>query len=88
MALWGQDVAEVQKLATQLSSKASEIQSIISQLSSQISSVNWQGPDATKFRSEWQSSHTAKLKAVVDALNQASQSAKKNAQDQQSASNA
>jgi hypothetical protein len=46
------------------------------------------GPDADRFRSDWSSQHTAKLKAVVSALQTASQAAKKNAQEQQQASNA
>lgn len=88
MAVYGQDIEQVQQLATQLNSKAEEIQSVISQLSSAISKVQWMGPDADRFRSDWQGQHTAKLKAVVDALRTASQTAKRNAQEQQQASNA
>ncbi len=88
MGVYGQDIAEVNKLATQLNSKAEEIQQIVTQLSSAVSSVQWMGPDADRFRSDWSSQHTAKLKAVVSALQAASQSAKKNAQEQQQASSA
>ncbi len=88
MGVYGQDIEQVQKLATQLNSKAEEIQQVMSQLTSAISSVQWMGPDADRFRSDWSSQHTAKLKAVVSALQAASQSAKKNAQEQQQASNA
>jgi uncharacterized protein YukE len=88
MALYGQDIEQVQQLATQLNAKASDIQNIITQLTSQINGVNWQGPDANKFRSDWQGTHTAQLKAVVNALQTAAQSAKQNAQQQQTASQA
>lgn len=88
MGVYGQDIAEVNKLATQLNSKAEEIQQIVTQLSSAVNSVQWMGPDADRFRSDWSSQHTAKLKAVVSALQAASQSAKKNAQEQQQASSA
>jgi uncharacterized protein YukE len=88
MAMYGADIEQLQQLSTQLNTKASEIQNVISQLSSQISSVNWLGPDATKFKSDWQGQHVAQLKQVVSALQAASQNAKKNAQEQQTASGA
>jgi uncharacterized protein YukE len=86
--MYGADIEQLQQLSTQLNTKASEIQNVISQLSSQISSVNWLGPDATKFKSDWQGQHVAQLKQVVSALQAASQNAKKNAQEQQTASGA
>ena len=86
MALIGADVEQLNQLATQLNSKASDIQNVISQLSSAINSVQWVGPDANKFKSDWSGHHVGQLKAVVSALQSASQSAKKNAQEQQQAS--
>jgi uncharacterized protein YukE len=88
MALFGADIEQVQQLSTQLNAKASDIQSIISQLSSAINSVSWVGPDAERFRSDWQGQHVAQLKQVVSALQTASQNARRNAQEQQSASGA
>lgn len=86
MAMYGQDIEQVQNLSSQLNAKADDIQNVITQLSSAISSVQWMGPDADRFRSDWQSQHTAQLKAVVSALRTASQNASRNAQEQQSAS--
>jgi uncharacterized protein YukE len=86
MAMYGQDIEQVQNLSSQLNAKADDIQNVITQLSSAISSVQWMGPDADRFRSDWQSQHTAQLKAVVSALRTASQNAKRNAQEQQTAS--
>jgi uncharacterized protein YukE len=88
MALYGADIEQVQQLSNQLNAKANDIQSIISQLSSAISSVNWLGPDADRFRSDWQGQHVAQLKQVVTALQTASQNARRNAQEQQTASGA
>jgi len=88
MALYGADIEQVQQLSNQLNAKASEIQNVISQLSSAISSVNWMGPDADRFRSDWQGQHVAQLKQVVSALQTASQNARRNAQEQQTASGA
>ena len=50
MALYGADIEQVQQLSNQLNAKANDIQGIVSQLSSAISSVNWMGPDADRFR--------------------------------------
>lgn len=86
MALFGQDIAQVQQLATQLNSKASDIESVISQLTSAVNSVQWMGPDAERFKSDWQGQHVPQLRQVVSALQTASQNANRNASEQQQAS--
>ncbi|RDH77060.1 hypothetical protein DVS77_18470 [Mycolicibacterium moriokaense] len=86
MAYFGQDVEQVRQLAGQLNTRADDIARLISQLSSTVDSVDWRGPDAERFRSEWQGQHRTALNAVVSALHDASQSARRNAQDQQTAS--
>ncbi|MDT5101314.1 MAG: hypothetical protein QOC76_5051 [Mycobacterium sp.] len=86
MAYFGQDVEQVQQLASQLNTRADDIQRLVSQLSSTVDAVDWQGPDAERFRSEWQGQHRTALNAVVSALHDASQSARRSAQDQQTAS--
>lgn len=88
MALYGADIEQVQQLSNQLNAKANDIQSIVSQLSSAINSVNWLGPDADRFRSDWTGQHVAQLKQVITALQTASQNARRNAQEQQTASGA
>ncbi|WP_072804067.1 WXG100 family type VII secretion target [Rhodococcoides yunnanense] len=86
MAFWGQDIEQVQQLSRELNNKANEIQGVLTRLTSQLNGVQWKGPDADRFRSEWQGTHTAQLKAVVNALQQASQTASRNAQQQQQTS--
>ncbi len=86
MAYFGQDVAQVQQMAGQLTIRADDIARMIAQLSSIVDAVDWQGPDAERFRSQWQGEHRTALNAVVAALHTASQSARRNAQDQQTAS--
>jgi uncharacterized protein YukE len=86
VAYFGQDIEQVQQLAGQLNTRADDIQRLISQLSSTVDAVDWRGPDAERFRSEWQGQHRTALNAVVSALHDASQSARRNAQDQQTAS--
>ncbi|MGE0214229.1 hypothetical protein [Mycolicibacterium sp.] len=88
MALYGADIEQVQQLSNQLNAKANDIQNIVTQLSSAINSVNWLGPDADRFRSDWQGQHVAQLKQVISALQTASQNARRNAQEQQTASGA
>ena len=86
MALYGQDVDQVRQLATQLNAKAGDIESVISQLTSAVNSVQWMGPDAERFKSDWQGQHVPQLRQVVTALQTASQNASRNAAEQQQAS--
>jgi uncharacterized protein YukE len=88
MSLLGMDVHAVRNLATQLAAKADEIDSITNALSGQLDSVQWLGPDADGFRSEWNSLHRSKLHLVANALRDASTSAIRNANQQQEASGA
>lgn len=86
MALYGQDIDQVRQLGTQLNSKASDIESVISQLTSAVNSVQWMGPDAERFKSDWEGQHVRQLRQVVSALQKASQDASRNATEQQQAS--
>lgn len=86
MALFGQDIDQVRQLAGQLNAKAGDIESVISQLTSAVNSVQWMGPDAERFRSDWQGQHVPQLRQVVSALQNASQHATRNANEQQQAS--
>ena len=86
MAMVGADVEQLNQLSAQLNNKANDIQNVISQLTSAINSVEWKGNDANRFRSDWQGQYVNQLKQVVSALQTASQNAKRNAQEQQTAS--
>lgn len=86
MAQWGLDVDQVRALSTQLTRQAEVIQQALSQLTSALGSTWWEGPDATNFRNEWQSTHTANLKAVITALQGAATKATQNANAQDAAS--
>ncbi|MFB2598752.1 hypothetical protein ACEXQE_13240 [Herbiconiux sp. P17] len=88
MAVWGLDVEQVQQLSKQLNTQSQQVQQILTTLTSALQSVQWTGPDAEGFRSEWNSTHTAALKQVIAALEDASQKAAKNASDQEATSNA
>ncbi|MDQ0680860.1 uncharacterized protein YukE [Arthrobacter pascens] len=86
MAIWGADVQQLRDLGKQLQSGATDIESQKSRLNQMLNTTDWKGPDAEKFRGEWDSNHMAQLTKVADALKDAGQRATKNAdaQDQTS----
>ncbi|CAD6011403.1 WXG100 family type VII secretion target [Agreia sp. COWG] len=86
MAVWGLDVDQVRSLGKQLNQQSQQVQTILTSLTAALQSVQWTGPDAENFRSEWSGTHTAALKQVIAALEDASQKAAKNAADQESTS--
>lgn len=86
MAVWGLDVAQVRQLSSQLNQKAGDIDGILSQLTAALNSTQWEGPDATQFRSDWSGQHTASLRQVAEALRNAAQRAQQNATQQEQTS--
>lgn len=87
MAMWGLDVEQVRQLSKQLHNKSQQVQEILTTLNSALESVDWKGPDAQQFRADWKGTHTAALKNVINALEDASQKASKNAAAQEQTSN-
>ncbi len=86
MPMVGMDVAEVRALATQLHTASSDITNIVHQLTSKLASTTWVGQDRMNFESDWQSRHVSNLNAVATALQDASQTATRNATEQETAS--
>ncbi len=82
----GMDISAVRNLAQQFGAKADQIDEISRTLTSQLESTAWVGPDATRFRSDWQSQHVAALRNVSQALRDAQQAAMRNADQQEQAS--
>ena len=87
-AFTGMDIAQVQQLSQQLKSKAEEIRTIMNTLTNALQGAQWVGPDRERFVGEWQSQHCSALNNVIQGLETASQTAQKNAQEQEAASNA
>ena len=87
MAIWGADIAQLKTLGTKLQAGSSEIDKQKSLLTKVLEGTDWKGPDADKFRGEWDSQHASSLKKVADALRDAGARAQKNAEQQQQASN-
>ena len=86
MAIWGADVAQLKTLGTKLQAGSQEIANQKSLLTKVLAGTDWKGPDAEKFRNEWNGEHVAALTRVSQALQQAGQQATRNAADQESAS--
>ena len=86
MAIWGADVNQLKTLGTKLQAGSQEIDKQKSLLTKVLDSTQWMGPDAQKFRNEWNGEHVAALTRVSQALQQASQQANRNATEQESAS--
>ena len=84
----GMDINQVRQLSQQMNTKADEIRNIMQQLTSALQNTQWVGPDQSRFLGEWQGQHCAALNNVIQGLQVASQTANKNAQEQEAASNA
>ena len=82
----GMDIPAVRTLSKQLKSRADEIQTISQQLTAQLDSTPWQGADRQQFHGEWNGRYRQALGTVVQGLEQASQVALKNANEQEQAS--
>ena len=87
MAIWGADVQQLKDLGGKLQAGATEIENQKSNLDKVLKGTDWKGPDAERFRSEWDGNHMTQLAKVADALKEAGQKAKKNADQQEQASN-
>jgi len=84
--MWGLNVEQVKNFATQLDQKAGEIDKIQSTLTSTLQSTEWTGPDAQRFRTDWDGKYSKALRLVSDALKETAQQSRKHAQEQEAAS--
>jgi uncharacterized protein YukE len=84
---YGGDVAQLRQLARDLAGGATRINLLGQQLGSAISTGAWKGQDAERFRSDWTSSHLARLRSAAAGLETASKTLLANADQQEKASN-
>ncbi len=84
---FGMEIDAVRQLATQLQRASDEIEQIMTRLTPEVTNQSiWRGPDADRFRNDWQSTHVPALRNVAQALGTASTTATTNADQQQSTS--
>lgn len=86
MAKLGLDPDALNALQKQMRADASTIKSLTSKLDGLLRGAWWEGPDATKFRGEWDGSHKAQLTKVAAALEATAQAVAANVTQQQQAS--
>jgi hypothetical protein len=86
MAIWGADVEQLRTLGSKLQHGANEIDQQRSNLTSLLNQTDWKGPDADRFKEQWNGEHTTMLNKVAEALKEAGQKAKRNAEEQSNAS--
>lgn len=84
--VWGLDVDQVRRLSSELNNEASTLAGIVAKLTSMLSSTQWSGPDAERFRSDWESVHARALRQAENALRDTADAARRNADQQESAS--
>lgn len=83
---FGADVDQLRQLSRSLAQNAEQVQAIKSRLSPRIDALGWRGPDADRFRSEWEHQLVVSLTAASRALADASGLAERNASQQELAS--
>jgi hypothetical protein len=86
MAIWGADVEQLRTLGSRLQHGATEIDSQRANLTTLLNNTEWRGPDADKFKEQWNGEHTTMLNKVAEALKEAGNKAKRNAEEQSNAS--
>jgi len=86
MAQLGADVEQLDQLAARFRSTADEIGQMVNQLGTQIHSAWWQGPDADRFKSEWDGTYRAQLQNVCSRLQDTAQVITRQASQQRQAS--
>ena len=88
MAQLGADVEELDRLARTFQEEAAKIEQATARISSQVNSVWWKGPDADRFRSEWEGSYRAQLRQIAERLKQTGQQVRQQASQQRQTSSA
>jgi len=87
--VWGADVAQLRTLAQTFGKASENLLQQSSQLGQSINSAQaWKGPDAVRFKSEWNSSHRTVLMNAASALKKQSRFLLTQADEQETASNA
>ena len=88
MAQLGADVEQLDQLARKFEQEAQQIAQATQQISSQVNSTWWKGPDADRFKNEWEGTYASQLKKIAEALRQVGQVVRKQAQQQRQTSSA
>lgn len=86
MAQLGADVEQLDQLARTFNEEAGKIQQAVSRISGQVNGVWWKGPDADRFRNEWEGTYRNQLQRIADELRQQATKVRNQAQQQRQTS--
>lgn len=84
----GADIEQLRALGNELTRQAEELESVISRLTSRITSVDWRGPDAQRFTSDWHDRLAGMLRSAATLFRDAAAKVMEDARQQESASGA
>ncbi len=84
--MYGADANALEALASRMRGDAAELDRIRVTLRSRLHSSPWRGPNADRFRQEWDGPHTARLVGAANAMRTAAERLARNASEQRSAS--
>jgi uncharacterized protein YukE len=62
----GMNIEEVRATADSMQRAARTINDVVARLTQSLSSTDWRGPDAERFRSAWDSAHAPNLRRAAD----------------------
>ena len=83
MAFVGADIEQMQSLESTMRQQSEALQNIMSTIKSKVYATEWRGPDADRFKGEWDGVHTQSLTKVVQELQQVADIVKANWMQQQ-----
>ena len=87
--IYGADVAQLRALGKALTASSARLMSTRTALSNDVrNATRWKGPDAERFRRDWEATHNALLAKVIRALEEAGHAAARHADEQERASGA
>lgn len=86
MGIVGVDVEQLRALSKTFSMAADRLGQIASETTGRLSATRWMGPDAERYRNEWQGESVGQLNRIADALRDSSMALQREADEQQSAS--
>lgn len=69
--MFGADTAALRLLASKLEQLATRLAAIEASTSSKVSTMNWKGPDANRFRGEWSGHAATSMRSAAGSLSDA-----------------